>query len=47
LHEPNSSSLLVITSSRGQWNAISPLVSRVEWNAALVSSKNVGVEKIW
>jgi len=27
LHEPNSSSLLVIMSSRGQWNAVSPLVN--------------------
>jgi len=27
LHEPNSSSPLVITTSRGQWNAIAPLVN--------------------
>jgi len=27
VHEPNSSSPLVITSSRGQWNAVSPLVN--------------------
>jgi len=27
VHEPNSSSPLVITSSRRQWNAVSPLVN--------------------